>query len=77
MSIKIILKNSTSGLCVGLFSDDVNFKTQLDKECLDLAKRELHEEEKDRITAVQSFRNLVCQEKWLRTPTGLTYFSSI
>ena len=32
----------------------------------------VHENEKDRLGAVQSFRSLVLQQDWLRTRTGKT-----
>ena len=52
------------------FSEDLEFKSQLDEESLLRAKEELNENVKDRMCAVQSFRNLILQEKWLKTPTG-------
>ena len=41
---------------------------------LQRAKDELGENEKDRINEVRSLRNLVLQEDWLRTPTGIYNF---
>ena len=52
-------------------SGDAAFKTKLDKASREKAHEELNEVEKDRLGAVQSFRNLVLQERWLRTPTGI------
>lgn len=53
--------------------DDVNFKTQLDEASLAKARDELGEKDKDIVNEVQAFRNLVLQEKWLRTPTELSF----
>ena len=53
--------------------EDVNYKTKLDEASLVKAKDELGEKEKDMMNEVQAFRNLILQEKWLRTPTGKMY----
>lgn len=52
---------------------DAAFKTKLDKASREKAHEELNEVEKDRLGAVQSFRNLVLQERWLRTPTEFSF----
>ena len=54
------------------FSEDLMFKSKLDEASLKKAREELNENEDDRISIVQSFRNLIFQENWLRTPTGTT-----
>ena len=54
-----------------LFSDDIKFISKLDEDSKKKAKRELNElNDADRILAVQSFRQWVLQQKWLKTPTG-------
>lgn len=60
-------------MALAIEPEDIKFQTQLDEASLTKAKEELHEVEKDRINAVQSFRNLVMQEKWLRTPTEFSF----
>ena len=48
--------------------------SKLDEKSLKVAKEELHERnEKDRLLAVQTFRQWVLEQKWLRTPTGIVY----
>ena len=48
--------------------------SKLDEESLKVAKEELHERnEKDRLLAVQTFRQWVLEQQWLRTPTGIVY----
>ena len=42
----------------------------LDKEWLANAKEELHEDEKERQSAIESLRSWALQQKWLKTPTG-------
>ena len=63
--------NSLDGAHLNFFPADVNFKSQLDEASLVKAKEELGESEKDRVNGVQAFRNLILQDKWLRTPTGI------
>ena len=53
-------------------SEDVSFQSKLDDASMKTATDELNENVKDRIDAVQSFRHLVLQEKWLKTPTGMS-----
>ena len=45
--------------------------SKLDEASLKVAKEELHEiNETDRLLAVQTLRQWVLEQKWLRTPTG-------
>ena len=45
--------------------------SKLDEASLQVAKEELHEiNETDRLLAVQTLRQWVLEQKWLRTPTG-------
>lgn len=60
-------------MALAIEPEDVNFQSQLDETSLNRAKEELGEVEKDRLSAVQSFRNLILQEKWLRTPTEFSF----
>ena len=64
--------NVFMSLLTGSFvlSEDAQFESKLDEANLIRAKEELNENAKDRICAVQSFRNLILQENWLKTPTG-------
>ena len=52
-------------------SDDIKFVSKLDEDSKKKAKRELNElNDTDRSLAVQSFRQWILQQKWLKTPTG-------
>ena len=57
-----------------MFSEDETFQSKLNQESLKVAVEELNENEKDRKSAVQSFRHLIQQHKWLRTPTGIILY---
>lgn len=57
-----------------MIADDINFKSKLDHRSREKAREELGESEKDRLGAVQSFRSLVQQQPWLRTPTGMVLY---
>ena len=62
---------SINRFCLNI-SEDVSFQSKLDDASMKTATDELNENVKDRIGAVQSFRHLVLQEKWLKTPTGMS-----
>ncbi|XP_045194407.2 alpha-tocopherol transfer protein-like [Mercenaria mercenaria] len=54
--------------------DDIKFVSKLDEESKKKAKRELNElNDTDRILAVQSFRQWILQQKWLKTPTDFSF----
>ncbi|XP_053402134.1 alpha-tocopherol transfer protein-like isoform X3 [Mercenaria mercenaria] len=54
--------------------DDIKFVSKLDEESKKKAKRELNElNDTDRILAVQSFRQWILQQKWLKTPTDFGF----
>lgn len=54
--------------------DDIKFVSRLDEESKKKARRELNElNDTDRILAVQSFRQWVLQQKWLKTPTSFEF----
>lgn len=53
--------------------DDVLFESKLNDKSKAKAKRELGENEKDRLGAVQSFRSLVQQQNLIRTPTDCSF----
>lgn len=53
---------------------DANFQSQLDEKSRKRAREELNElNDKDREIAVQSFRQWVLQQKWLKTPTDFEF----
>ena len=61
-------------IIIATLSGDTEFVSKLDEKSLKVAKEELHERnEKDRLLAVQTFRQWVLEQKWLRTPTGIVY----
>ncbi|XP_060565140.1 alpha-tocopherol transfer protein-like [Ruditapes philippinarum] len=54
--------------------DDIKFVSKLNEESQKKAKKELNElNDTDRILAVQSFRQWVLQQKWLKTPTEFEF----
>lgn len=54
--------------------DDIKFVSKLDEESKKKARKELNElNDTDRILAVQSFRQWVLQQKWLKTPTDFGF----
>ena len=63
--------------CSTFIADDVLFESKLNDKSKAKAKRELGENEKDRLGAVQSFRSLVQQQNLIRTPTGTMYLQVI
>lgn len=60
-------------MALAIEPEDAQFESKLDEASLIRAKEELNENAKDRICAVQSFRNLILQEKWLKTPTDFSF----
>lgn len=53
---------------------DIKFESALDEESMKKARRELNElNDTDRILAVQSFRQWILQQKWLKTPTDFGF----
>ena len=49
---------------------DDNYSCSLCETSLKKAKKELNEDPKERLGAVQALRNWVIQENWISTPTG-------
>ena len=49
---------------------DGEYVCSLDASSLKKAKLELYEESKDRLSALQTFREWIGSQKWLKTPTG-------
>ena len=49
---------------------DDNYKCSLCETSLEKAKKELNEDPKERLGAVQALRNWVNQEQWINVPTG-------
>lgn len=52
-------------------SEDKNYTCTLDANSLQKAQRELNEDPKEREGAIQTLREWVDQQKWLKTPTGM------
>ena len=53
---------------------DGEYVCSLDASSLKKAKLELYEESKDRLSALQTFREWIDSQKWLKTPTGIFAF---
>ena len=63
-------KISVGAHCI---SGDSKFQSKLDSRSKKIARDEIHEIESDMVSAVQSFRKWVLDQKdWLKSPTGRT-----
>lgn len=50
--------------------DDMNYECMLDEQSLQKATKELNEDPKERLGALQTLREWVKQQKWIKSPTG-------
>jgi len=58
-------------MATGVSDDD--YVCTLTEESVKKAKEELNEDPKDRLTAVQKFRQLVMQQPHIKSPTGFQH----
>ena len=56
---------------------DDTFTCSLDDQSVLKAKRELHEDPKERLSAVNTLRDWIHQRNWLKTPTGIVIIQYI
>lgn len=58
-------------------AEDESYTCSLCEASLDKAKKELNEDPKERLSAVQTLRNWINQEQWISAPTDILYLLAV